>query len=59
MAKTYSAEEKKMYNRAITRVANLVKSYDGIIPDEVERQVIVDHILKFKKKVPKWTTKRK
>lgn len=48
--KTYSAREKAIYNRAIKRCANLVATYDGIIPDEFERGVIVTHILKFTKK---------
>ncbi len=51
MAIIKTKKEKEIYNMAITRAANLVKSYDGIIPNEFERMVIVDHILKFKKKL--------
>ncbi len=50
--KTYSLRDKDVHNKAITRAANLVKSYDGLIPDEFERKVIVDAILKLKRKVP-------
>ena len=49
--RTLSVGEKILYNKAITRAANLVKSYDGLIPDEFERQVIVDAVLKLKRKI--------
>jgi len=49
-------KEKLIYNKAITRAANLVKSYDGLIPNDFERQVIVDAVLKLKRKIGRTTT---
>lgn len=50
MKKGYSEKEKIAWNKALIRAANLVMTYDGIIPNEVERKVISDHIKKLQKK---------
>ncbi len=51
MAIIKTKKEKEIYNMAVTRAANLVKSYDGIIPSEFERDFIANAILKTKKKL--------
>lgn len=43
-------KEKAIYNKAIKKCARLVQTYDGIIPIEFERYVIVNNIIKFQKK---------
>ncbi|HQV53961.1 MAG TPA: hypothetical protein PLX17_00520 [Chitinophagaceae bacterium] len=48
--KVYTKREKDLYNRAVKRCANLVATYDGIIPDQFERAVIVNAIIKFTKR---------
>lgn len=52
MAKITTRKEKEIYNMAIKKAAALVKVYDGIIPDEYARGVIVNVILNLKKKTP-------
>ena len=45
-------EEIIAYNKAIDKCVRLVSSYDGLIPDEIDRMVIVNKIknLKYYKK---------
>lgn len=47
----YTKKEKIAYNKAIKKVAKLVSSYDGLIPCEIDRKVIVDEISKLQKKI--------
>jgi len=47
----YSKKEKVAFNKAVEKSAKLIKTYDGLIPDEFDRQVLFNAIMKLRKKV--------
>lgn len=58
--RTLTSKEKELWNEAVKKTCSVIKTYDGIIPDERERSYMADRIeKKMAYKLPSLATSRK